>query len=310
MKSSMKNTHPDFVVIGAMKSASTSLASLLNQHPQIYVSPQKEPGFFSRDERYAQGIESYLQLYSDAPEGQLTGEASTCYTRKSAYPLAAKRLYDHAPNCKLIYIMRNPVKRAYSHYAFTMAERLSSSLSEPVIPYAEAIEDIEEIVDASNYIGQIKQYLEYFPSTQLHCVLLEDLVASEDQELRKICEYLKVEFPESPDWRMEHANAKGDNVARRSSKRLTEKVLGAVPKSVKNIVGEELRVSARENIQNFFSNRFSKSAQKRIEAQVAPSTFEEDLQVYKLLEHSIPELEGFLGKEIHSWAEYNSRFSQ
>lgn len=306
----MNKIHPDFVIIGAMKSASTSLALLLSRHPKIYMSPEKEPGFFSRDERYATGIDHYLTLYSEAGKHQMTGEASTCYTRKIAYPLAAKRLHDHAPDCKLVYLLRDPVKRAYSHYAFTMAQRLSTEGAEVVISYAQALEDIDEIIDASDYFGQIKHYLQYFPRAQLHCILLEDLVANEKQELNKLCDFLGVDFLDDENWVMNNSNEKGDVIALRRSRRFTQKVLSIVPVPIKNIFSAEQRENIKLKIQDFFTKRFRDSAKKSVDTLILPAAAEEQKFVYGRLKESILELEDFLGREVAGWKKYESQFDQ
>lgn len=307
---SMNKTHPDFVVIGAMKSASTSLADLLSEHPDLFITANKEPGFFSRDERYERGIGYYLKFYDDAEDGQFTGEASTCYSRNSEYPHAAERLHQHAPNCKLIYIMRNPVKRAYSHYAFRMAERLSARIPQPVIPYMEALQTIQEILDASNYIKQIRHYLNFFPLNQLHLIILEELTENEESELERLCHFLGIRSISGNAWRLAHTNSKGTNVAKRKSKMLTQKLLDKFPERAKNLLPEKQRHKTKLLIQKYVSLFVRKSARKSVENSIPRPTFDENQWVYSQLEESIVELENFLGKKISHWQEYNRQFDQ
>lgn len=302
----MTRNHPDFAVIGAMKSASTSLADLLSQHPDIFITPIKEPGFFSRDERYNNGIEEYLSLYDGAGEKQLTGEASTCYSRSSAYPNAAERLHRHSPDCKLIYIMRNPVKRTYSHYAFRMAERLSAHPPEAVISYMEALKSIDEILDASNYIKQIRHYMNFFPSNQFHFIILEELISNEENEVKKLCDFLGIN-PRT-EWSLSQANSKGTNIAKRKSKKITQSILERIPNNAKRLLPEGQKSALKLLIQKSVSTFIRKSSRKVAESSIPSATFSENKWVHSQLKTSIEYLETFLGKTIVSWKEYNQQF--
>ena len=134
----MSGRNPDFLVIGAMKAGSTTLHTYLSRHPDLYLHERKEPGFFSREERYARGIEWYRALFADARPDQLCAESSTCYTRWPHFADVAPRIRQHVPEVRFVYIMRDPVARAYSHYAHMMGERRSEGL--PVLSFGEALE--------------------------------------------------------------------------------------------------------------------------------------------------------------------------
>ena len=75
---------PDFVLIGAAKAGTTSLYALLDRHPDIFMPKVKEPEFFARDDRYAEGIESYAAAFAAAAPGQIAGEASTIHSLSPA----------------------------------------------------------------------------------------------------------------------------------------------------------------------------------------------------------------------------------
>ena len=118
----MSGRLPDFMLIGAMKSGTTTLHAYLSRHPGLFLCTPKEPGFFSRDERYARGLDWYRELFTDAQPEQLCGEASTCYSRWPHFENAAPRIAADVPGAKLLYITRDPVERAYSHYRHLMEE--------------------------------------------------------------------------------------------------------------------------------------------------------------------------------------------
>jgi hypothetical protein len=117
----------DFVIIGAQKCGTTSLAEQLAQHPQICFSRNKEPGYFHQTEEWQAGLAKYHALFTPR-NGQLCGEASTFYTFFPEWRATHKRLYAYNPNLKLIYIMRKPVERVISHYAHDLVRH---SVQEP-----------------------------------------------------------------------------------------------------------------------------------------------------------------------------------
>ena len=107
---------PDFVIVGAMKSATSSLQEQLAAQPGIFMCTPKEPNFFSDADQYAKGISWYSGLFAEAPEESLMGEASTHYTKLPTYPGVVQRLKEHLPNARFVYVMRHPVDRLISHY--------------------------------------------------------------------------------------------------------------------------------------------------------------------------------------------------
>ena len=108
-------TLPHFIIIGAAKSGTTTLYKYLSQHPQIYLPQIKEPSFFAK--RYHKGVDWYESLFAEAKTGQLCGEASTPYTHWLSHkPEIPQLMAELLPQVKLIYIMRNPIDRAYSQY--------------------------------------------------------------------------------------------------------------------------------------------------------------------------------------------------
>ncbi len=116
---------PDFLVIGAMRSGTTSLHDLLVQHPEIVPGIKKEVHYF--DLQYDHGERWYRAHFplqtSLKLNGQLTGEASPYYL---SHPLAPARAAATVPNAKLIVVLRNPIDRAYSHYWHAVRMKVES----------------------------------------------------------------------------------------------------------------------------------------------------------------------------------------
>ena len=111
---------PNLFVPGAGKSATSSLHELLNQHPHIYMSVKKEPHFFDNADNFQADdtakipqFESFAQLFSDGKEYPFRGESSTGYM---VFPHVVERIHKNIPNPRFIFVLRNPIDRAYSHY--------------------------------------------------------------------------------------------------------------------------------------------------------------------------------------------------
>lgn len=110
---------PRFIIAGAPRSATTWLYMLADRHPSIAMAKpmRPEPKFFLRDELYARGLRYYEQTwFGSLPEGRVLGEKSANYFESAA---AASRIACDLPEVKLIFLLRNPVERAYSNYLFS-----------------------------------------------------------------------------------------------------------------------------------------------------------------------------------------------
>ncbi len=185
---------PDFLLIGGMKCGSTSLHDQLVTHPQLAEPQFKEPGFFSRDERFAHGMERYLTIFSEAAADQLLFESSTCYTRHPHFGAVAQRIHEHLPDIKLVYIMRHPVDRLYSHYRHAMLE--GAGHGEPVVSLEAALASSEEYFDTGCYLRQIEQYTAFYPRDRFFFLTLEELKTDPDAVLGGLQRFLGIDVVE------------------------------------------------------------------------------------------------------------------
>ncbi len=101
---------PNFLIIGAMKCATSSLHEQLALQDGIFMTELKEPNFFSNDEEYTKGMSWYLSHFQDAQTEDLAGESSTHYTKLPTYPETITRIQEHLPNAKFIYVIRHPIR--------------------------------------------------------------------------------------------------------------------------------------------------------------------------------------------------------
>lgn len=183
---------PDFLIIGAAKAGTTTLYSYLRHHPQIYMPEDKEPSFFSGN-TWDRGLGWYLSLFAQARHDQICGEASTNYTRWPQTRDAAMRIAELIPDVRLIYLIRDPVDRAYSQY---MHEH-RVGLARPDRSYAMTFEEYYDgepmLFHMSDYLTQIRHLLGWFPRESLLILTFDELTRSPAATLRKVFHFLDVE---------------------------------------------------------------------------------------------------------------------
>ncbi len=181
---------PDFIIIGAMKSATSTLHNQLSAQPGIFMSTPKEPNFFSDDEIYNQGLDWYTALFSGADTEQVCGESSTHYTKLPDYPETIQRLKAAISQPKLIYVMRHPIDRLISHYMHQWSEGVISC------DINQAIDRYPELVDYSCYGMQISAYFEAFGSKSVLPLFFEGLKANKNKSLNRVGEFIGLPEPQ------------------------------------------------------------------------------------------------------------------
>ena len=184
---------PDFIIIGAMKCATSTLHNQLNMHDSFFMTDPKEPNFFSDDDIYAKGNGWYESLFKNATSRQIKGESSTHYTKLPQYPDTVKRLSDYCPDIKCIYLMRHPVDRLVSHYIHEWTQGvISCDIDKAVYRYP-------EIIDYGRYNMQIEPYLKVFGSSAVLPVFTGRLQDNLLRELQAVFDFLDIR--EKPVWR-------------------------------------------------------------------------------------------------------------
>jgi hypothetical protein len=191
----MPGTLPTFFIIGAPKAGTTSFHHYLEQHPEIQMSAVKEPSFFAPppdDLHVKRGIsrlDRYEQLFD--PGVAVRGEASTNYAEYPFREGVPERIAQYVPDAKLIYLVRDPIKRTVSHYHHLVAngaERRSlteicGDLSDPRTP----------CVCASLYALQLELYLRYFPQQRVLVIDQAALLSDRRAVLRSVFSFLEVD---------------------------------------------------------------------------------------------------------------------
>ncbi|MEE8155749.1 MAG: sulfotransferase domain-containing protein [Phycisphaerales bacterium] len=200
----------DFIIIGAMKCATSTLHEQLARQPGLFMSTPKEPNFFSDDEQWGRGLQWYGSLFAAVPDDAMCGESSTHYTKLPTYPDTIRRMQETFQRpVKLIYIMRDPIERLVSQYIHEWSQRI---ISEPI---DDAIRAHPELVQYSRYASQIAPYLNTFGSEAVLPVFFERLLASPQVELARVCRFIG--YRERPCWFAEDAQKNASNQRRRSN---------------------------------------------------------------------------------------------
>ena len=197
---------PNFLIVGAAKSGTTSLYYYLQQHPSIYLSPVKETNFFATNFvdgkptltnldfnlEQAQKIsfstrdwESYLQLFAESSiAAKAIGEVSPLYLNSS---IAAQKIKSFLPDVKLIAILRNPIDRAYSGYQMQLRQTDESR------NFSTSINQDEIYIRGGFYYSKLKRYFNVFERHQIKILLYEDFKADPLQIMQDIFKFLQVD---------------------------------------------------------------------------------------------------------------------
>ena len=175
---------PDFVIIGAMKCATTTLHDQLALQPGIFMSTPKEPCFFSDDDVYARGIGWYRSLFEGAGPGDIRGESSTHYTKLPTHPRSVERMVEHIPDARLIYVMRHPIERLISQYVHEWSMRTL------VDPIDRAVDTVPALVDYGRYDLQIAPFLRAWGPERVLPVFFERLTAEPAEELNRVGRFI------------------------------------------------------------------------------------------------------------------------
>jgi hypothetical protein len=156
---------PDFIVIGAMRSATTTLHRQLASHPEIGMSRAKETDFFIAELNFRRGVDWYRNLF---PTGRrVRGESSPNYTKFDIFPGVPGRIRRLLPDCRLIYLVRDPVARALSHYRFSACLGAGRATLEA--------DRHRHIRLTSSYALQIERYLDCFERDRILVLDFDEL---------------------------------------------------------------------------------------------------------------------------------------
>lgn len=225
---------PNFILAGAVKSGSTSLYEYLDQHPDIFMSPIKEPHYFSAGDMdfnsfrplirervnqfnvkqflasemkkkvhraYLSDWNDYLQLFKNVRTESAIGEASTSYLWSPSAPAA---IQSKIPESRIIILLRNPVERAFAHYLMDLKNGLTK------FSFGDALHADRNTLDPSwgknsmyvetgLYCSQVKRFLSVFNRNQVLILLFDEFRSNPILVTQRIYGFLGVDETFIPD---------------------------------------------------------------------------------------------------------------
>jgi hypothetical protein len=208
---------PNFIIIGAGRSGTTSLYFYLKQHPEVFLSPVKETNFFAylalgAEEAHRRSafpwkvktMDQYRALFRGGENFKMRGEASPIYLSLPGVP---DQIRNHLPAVKLLAILRNPIERAYSNYLKYVRDGLEIRSFEQAIQ-AElqfGIEGSYPLIGMGYYVRtgfyaqHLLRYQQVFSREQIGLFLYDDLVRSPQGLMQAIFAFLQVDPGFVPD---------------------------------------------------------------------------------------------------------------
>jgi Sulfotransferase domain len=229
---------PDFIVIGAHKAGTTSLHHYLQQHPEIFLIPNKGTDLLTQRKIVTlNDATEYLAQFEGASETQTLGEVSSVYLHANGVAARIKRLF---PQVKIVAVLRNPAERAYScqlwRHAYTPKELRN---------FDEILLNSPQILRPGLYGQHLETYLSFFEQSQIKLMLFDDFQKNPHQFFQELYSFIGVESSFIPDSSQKYhvSKLKLNNL---SSKLLqvglnaNQTLKSLIPKSIRSFVRETL----------------------------------------------------------------------
>jgi hypothetical protein len=201
---------PNLFIVGAPKCGTTSLYEYLEGHPDVYMSPVKEPMYFCPDARggqrrrfeYGEEEQAYLDLFAGADDEKVLGEASTRYL---ASHVAPRLVHQFEPAARIVVMLRNPVDMMYSLHG----ERVSFG-REPLLDFEQALAADADRMEGRNlpegasplwapyrnaarYGEQLSRWIDEFGRDAIRVIIFDDFTADTAAEFRRLLEFLGID---------------------------------------------------------------------------------------------------------------------
>ena len=194
---------PNLFIVGAPKAGTSSLYKYLKKIPGIYMSPVKEPHYFSKkavpENHYTNPIhdkKKYLKLFKNSHDEKFIGEASVWYLSD---PDSYKLIYEAVPKAKILIMIRDPIERAFSHYLMFASRNFfkTSSFHEQIHHEIKCGVDLTKPhirLRAGFYFEDIKKFIEKFGNKQVKLLIFEEFVHDAKKKLKEVLEFLSYDY--------------------------------------------------------------------------------------------------------------------
>jgi len=228
---------PNFFVIGAAKTETTRLCTLLQRHPSVAI-PIKEPFYFQSVSAMAEKAQWYRSIFEDVADLPARGDGSPSYSMCGIYPGTAQRIYEFNPDARIIYAVRHPLQRIESQWRQMLSDRNVNGY----LGFEHTLYKTERLIDPSLYWKQLTEYRRYFSDDQIRVGFFEEFIADERAELGACLSFLGVD----PFVDIDIEDNEGRNASEGKSRRLAvadafrtlpgyERVKRFIPQSLKTL---------------------------------------------------------------------------
>lgn len=285
---------PNFIIVGAPKSGTTSLYHYLSEHPQVFMSEPKEVNFFSREEIERQGLfykdfkakdlDEYKKLFLEANDEKAVGEGSVSYL---FYPETPAKIKALLPDVKIIILLRDPVSRGYSHYLMDYRLGLVDVPYEEIVlktcTYKNAHLYYQQYVELGLYYEQVKRYFELFGKEQVKIYFQEDLRQDTQKIILDLYEFLEIDPSDMPNIEREH------NAFSMPKSNLIHKLYSS--HFIRTFLSIVFPETLKEKIKNAL---FERKQKPKLDEQLR-------VQLLDIYRQDIKNLEGLLNKDLSHW---------
>jgi len=242
---------PNLFLVGAPKAGTTSLYEYLRGHPDVYMSPVKEPFYFSPDVyqtgrsryQYGRDEDSYLDLFSGAAGERLVGEASTHYL---ASPQAPQLIKSFEPSSRIVAMLRDPVDVVQAWHNERVLKGIESEADFARVVASEANQPAVYTSIAA-YGSQLERWFAAFDRSAIHVIVFDDFVADPPGQFRLLLEFLGVDPGYQPASFAAH-NQSSQN--RAAASLLRAGPVRAVGRAAKRVVGDATARNIGKRIRN------------------------------------------------------------
>ncbi len=273
---------PNFLVIGAARSGTTSLYYNLCEHPQVFMPAKKELNFFTTN--WERGLEWYSTFFQPHQEQSAIGEASPGYTFRRPTEVV-QRIAQVVPEAKLIYMLRHPAERTYSHYLHYRYTLQRESRS-----FWEAIEQNDTYLGGSCYYQWIMRYLEHIERKRMLTLLFDDFVVNPKACLQQIFEFLEVDPSFSPQSATKRTNTNYEP----RNQTLLHLMKRLVRSKARYVLDAVIPTASRPLVRNAIDRSLGRSALPEMTG---------DIRAYLLdyFQEETVRLEAYLGRDLSMW---------
>lgn len=191
---------PDFIIAGAPRSGTTWLSHLLDKHPDIGMAKpfKPEPKFFLVDSLYNKGLSYYSDTWFSNKNNLKLGEKSTNYMEDAC---VAERIYHYIPTVQLIFILRNPIERAWSNYCWSVVNGLEKETFAYAIKHENQRETPEKLryakpfsyIARGYYADLLTPFFKLFKREQILILKFEDIIKNSSELTKKIHRFIGVQ---------------------------------------------------------------------------------------------------------------------